>query len=80
MNAETIPLGARLLSVADAFDNMTTNHSYRPALERKKAFEELSSNIRSQFCPVAVKAFNAGYVKARLRQTNTTYVPKAPDF
>jgi putative nucleotidyltransferase with HDIG domain len=80
LSAETIPLGARLLSVADAFDNMTTNHSYRQALDRKRAFEELSSNIRSQFCPVAVKAFNAGFVKARLRQTNTTYVPKAPDF
>jgi putative nucleotidyltransferase with HDIG domain len=75
LHMKTIPLGARLIAVADAFDNMTTDHSYRPAFDKKKAFGELANNINSQFCPVAVKAFNAGFVKARLRQTSGVTMP-----
>jgi len=64
--AEAIPMGARLIAVADAFDNMTTDHVYRKALSRQQAFAELHNNARSQFCPVAVKAFNSGFVRTRL--------------
>jgi response regulator RpfG family c-di-GMP phosphodiesterase len=63
---EAIPIGARLIAVADAFDNMTTDHPYRKALMRQQALGELSKHIRTQFCPLAVKAFNAGFLKSRL--------------
>ncbi len=66
LEAEAIPLGARLIAVADAFDNMTTNHVYRKALSRQQAFAELHQYARSQFCPVAVRAFNSGFVRSRL--------------
>jgi HD-GYP domain-containing protein (c-di-GMP phosphodiesterase class II) len=66
LKAETIPLGARLISVADAFDNMTIAHAYRKALSQQQAFTELCKHARSQFCPVAVKAFNSGFVRSRL--------------
>jgi HD-GYP domain-containing protein (c-di-GMP phosphodiesterase class II) len=66
LEAEAIPLGARLIAVADAFDNMTTAHAYRKALTRQQAFAELHQCARSQFCPVAVKAFNSGFVRTRL--------------
>ncbi len=66
LQGEGIPIGARLLAVADAFDNMTTEHSYRAALNRQHAFAELRRCANSQFCPVAVKAFNSGFVKSRL--------------
>ena len=66
LTGEQIPLGARLIAVADAFANMTTNHPYRAALSRKEAFAELHRGINTQFCPVAVKAFNAGFVRSRL--------------
>ena len=56
-----------MIAVADAFDIMTTNHSYRKAIGLKGAFAELHKNAGSQFCPDAVKAFNAGYVRARLK-------------
>ena len=58
---EAIPIGARLIAVADAFDNMTTEHPYRVALDNKLAFVELNRHIRSQFCPIAVKAFFSGF-------------------
>jgi HD-GYP domain-containing protein (c-di-GMP phosphodiesterase class II) len=66
LKGEAIPLGARLIAVADAFDNMTTGHPYRAALGVQHAFNELRRCARTQFCPVAVKAFSAGFAKSRL--------------
>jgi HD-GYP domain-containing protein (c-di-GMP phosphodiesterase class II) len=69
LHGENIPLGARLISVVDAFDNMTTNHSYRSAMRPQEAFAELFRCSGDQFCPKAVKAFNTGYVRTRLTQS-----------
>lgn len=66
IRGESIPIGARLIAVADAFDNMTTSHVYKKALRQEQAFAELTRNMRSQFCPIAVKAFNSGFVRSRL--------------
>jgi len=60
LGGEAIPLGARLIAVADAFDTMTTDRSYRAALTVDHAVKELHDCSGSQFCPVAVKAFIAG--------------------
>jgi response regulator RpfG family c-di-GMP phosphodiesterase len=57
---ENIPLGARLIAVADAFDTMTTDRAYRPAMSVDAAVKELHNGAGSQFCPVAVKAFISG--------------------
>lgn len=66
LRGEMIPMGARLLAVADAFDHMTTEHAYRAALNTQHAFAELHRCTNRQFCPVAVKAFSSGFVKSRL--------------
>ncbi|OGO32982.1 MAG: hypothetical protein A2Z29_07095 [Chloroflexi bacterium RBG_16_56_11] len=63
---EAIPMGARLIAVADAFDHMTTAHPYREALSRPQAFTELLRKAGTQFCPTAVRAFNSGFIKAKL--------------
>jgi putative nucleotidyltransferase with HDIG domain len=65
LKGEAISMGARLIAVADAFDNMTMAHPYRAALSRQDAFTELKRHMRSQFCPVAVNAFTSGFIKAR---------------
>ena len=57
---EAIPIGARLIAVADAFDAMTTNRAYRAALSVDYAVQELDRCSGSQFCPLAVKAFISG--------------------
>jgi putative nucleotidyltransferase with HDIG domain len=80
LQGKKIPLEARLIAVADAFDAMTTTHNHRQAVDQQKAFSELTKNIRSQFCPIAVKAFNDGFAKTRLRQIRGTYIPKSPDY
>jgi response regulator RpfG family c-di-GMP phosphodiesterase len=45
---EDIPLGARILAVVDAYDSMTSDRSYRPALSVKEATKRLLAGAGSQ--------------------------------
>lgn len=54
---EQIPLGARILAVADAYDAMTSDRPYRKAMSRDEAIEELRVNAGRQFDPQIVQAF-----------------------
>ncbi len=60
LRGEEIPMGARLIAVADAFDCMTIESSYRAALTTESAVKELNDCSGSQFCPRAVKALISG--------------------
>jgi diguanylate cyclase (GGDEF)-like protein/PAS domain S-box-containing protein len=55
---EQLPLGARMLSIVDAFDAMITDHVYRRALSRERAFNELFRYAGRQFDPELVQAFS----------------------
>jgi len=57
LKAEAIPLGARILAAADAFDAMTTNRSYRPKLAAETAVDELRRHSGTQFDPAVADAF-----------------------
>jgi HD-GYP domain-containing protein (c-di-GMP phosphodiesterase class II) len=54
---EEIPLLARILGIADAYDAMTTERVYRPALTQEEAVQELKSQAGKQFDPRLVKVF-----------------------
>ncbi len=56
---EEIPLGARIIHVADAFDSMLSTRVYRPALPLADALAELRSKAGTQFCPRCVGAIDA---------------------
>jgi diguanylate cyclase (GGDEF)-like protein len=56
---ESIPLGSRIVFVADAFDAMTSTRPYRPALRREEAVRELERCAGTQFDPEVVDAFIA---------------------
>ena len=60
LRGEDIPVGSRILAVADAFDTMTTDRAYRPALTFDYTVGELYACAGSQFCPMAVEAFLSG--------------------
>jgi putative two-component system response regulator len=52
-----IPLGGRIIAVADAFSAMTGDRVYRPALPLDRAWAELRTHAGSQFDPDIVEAF-----------------------
>ncbi len=54
---DAIPLGARILSVADAFDAMTSDRAYRKAMSMEKAISELESNAGTQFDADLIPSF-----------------------
>ena len=57
LRGEQIPLGARIFSIADSFDAMTSERPYRHALPLEEAVEEIRDGAGSQFDPECVKAF-----------------------
>jgi len=61
LEGEHIPLGARIIAVADAFDAMTSDRVYRAALPVDVAFAELAKGRGAQFDPQIVDVFEAAY-------------------
>jgi HD-GYP domain-containing protein (c-di-GMP phosphodiesterase class II) len=57
LRGEEIPLGSRIIAVADSFDALTTNRPYRKALSQQAALEELMRCSGTQFDPEIVNAF-----------------------
>jgi putative nucleotidyltransferase with HDIG domain len=55
LRGEDIPLGARIIGVADAFDAMTSNRPYRKALPMDKVIKELKDFSGIQFDPDIVE-------------------------
>ncbi len=63
-----IPITARILTVADAFDAMTSDRSYRPRLSVKQALEELEKCSGTQFDPEAVKALQRTHLEVENKE------------
>lgn len=59
ISGTAIPLGARIIAVADAYDAMTSDRPYRTALTGEEARAELRRNAGRQFDPSVVEAFLA---------------------
>ncbi|MBI4850126.1 MAG: HD domain-containing protein [Nitrospirae bacterium] len=57
LNDGQIPLGAKILHVADSFDSMTSDRPYRPAPGTEYALSELHKYKGKQFDPAVVEAF-----------------------
>lgn len=57
LKSEDIPLLARILCVADAYDAMTADRPYRQGLSKDIAIEELKRCSGTQFTPEVVEAF-----------------------
>jgi HD-GYP domain-containing protein (c-di-GMP phosphodiesterase class II) len=57
LKGEDIPMIARILAVADAFDAMSTSRSYRPAMTRDQVLAELRRGAGTQFDPTLVEQF-----------------------
>jgi|UniRef100_A0A7V3RHC8 HD-GYP domain-containing protein (c-di-GMP phosphodiesterase class II) len=63
LKGKKIPLGARIIAIADSFDAMTSDRPYRPRMEIKVALEEIKRNRRTQFDPELVEVFIKSFEK-----------------
>ena len=52
----------RVLTIADAFDAMTSPRPHRPAMSREEALGEMASNVKTQFDPGLVEPFGRAVV------------------
>ena len=78
LKGNQIPLAARILTVADAFDAMTSDRPYRRALSQEVAAAEIRRNAGSQFCPDVVAALDeclAGPGRSTQRRAVKTVAP-----
>ncbi|MCA9878924.1 MAG: HD-GYP domain-containing protein [Thermomicrobiales bacterium] len=77
---EAIPLGARIIAVADAFDAMTSDRVYRAALSPEVAFSELRKGAGAQFDPQLVDLFQTAWIaKQRQQPLPPVGVPQAAE-
>ena len=59
LSGNQINIFSQIISVADAYDAMTSSRAYRPALSQKEAIAELCRNKGAQFSPKVVDSFMA---------------------
>ncbi len=59
LSGDEIPLGARILAVAESFDAMLTPHPYRPALAPQEALAQIAAEAGTQFDPRVASALVA---------------------
>lgn len=71
---DQIPLPARIVFVADAYDALTTDRPYRRAMSPVAALEEIEHHAGTQFCPSVVAALLAVWAA----QPETLLTPSTP--
>ena len=69
LSGEQIPLAARIISVADAYDAMTSPRPFREALDHEEALGHLESGAGTQFDPEVVRAFSEFEAIAQIRRS-----------
>lgn len=73
LKGEQIPLGARIIAVADAFVNMTTERPYATAMTSSEAARELESKSGMQFDGMVVRILTAHLKGERLAAERKQY-------
>lgn len=77
LKGEAIPIGARILSVVDCFDALTSERPYRRAMSVDEAMKHLISEMGTSFDPRVVAAIEKRYLELEqeVRRTETTKSP-----
>lgn len=76
LKGNEIPIEARILAVADAFDAMINDRSYRYKFTEKEAVDKIIKNKGEQFDPEAVEAFLRIHKNGRIKQINDEWAEK----
>jgi putative nucleotidyltransferase with HDIG domain len=67
---EDIPLEARILSVADVYDSLTSDRPYRKAMSPFEAKDVIANGAGKEFDPKVVKAFLKAFGRAEMEVPN----------
>jgi HD-GYP domain-containing protein (c-di-GMP phosphodiesterase class II) len=70
LSRSEIPLIARIIAVADAYDAMTSKRPYRSPMTKEEALRELRANSGIQFDPAIVRIFIKYMTKENQRQNH----------
>lgn len=76
LRGTNIPLGARILSVVDCFDALTSDRPYRPKLTSEEALQVVIARRGLMYDPVVVDAFAANI--RRLEESTQDLGPESP--
>jgi putative nucleotidyltransferase with HDIG domain len=68
LKGREIPILAKIVSVADTFDAMTTDRPYRKAMDKQAAIKELKKCTGTQFDKEVVEAFIRAYRKGEIQK------------
>jgi HD-GYP domain-containing protein (c-di-GMP phosphodiesterase class II) len=77
LKGERIPLGSRIIAVADAFDAMTSDRVYRAALSIDVAIAELRKGRGTQFDPQIVDVFETA-IANQVGPPSSSVEPESP--
>ena len=73
---EAIPLGARIVAVADSFDAMTTNRPYSPARTLENALQEIADCSGTLYDPTMVNVFQSLWNEGQIKQISSIWKAK----
>lgn len=73
LSGTEIPMGARILSVVDCFDALTSDRPYRPKLSDEEALTILTDRRGSMYDPIVVDTFTA--VHRQIQPTSSEWIP-----
>ncbi|MDI6829644.1 MAG: HD domain-containing protein, partial [Armatimonadota bacterium] len=76
LKGEEIPLGARILAIADVYDAMTSKRSYRPSYSPQQAIDYIRKSNGTQFDPAVVRAFERAIAKGKIPGLNNEEIAK----
>jgi putative nucleotidyltransferase with HDIG domain len=79
LKGDEIPLGAQIITVADAYDAMTSSRPYRKAFRPKQALKEILENAGTQFGPTVCDAFERIFdrISGKNRKKTTSHLQVA---
>jgi response regulator RpfG family c-di-GMP phosphodiesterase len=65
LHGEVIPLSARIMAIADSFDEMTSPRIYRAPISAQEALDKIKEGAGSQFDPKCVEAFSDSFTEVK---------------
>ncbi|MCS6907726.1 MAG: response regulator [Anaerolineales bacterium] len=80
LKGEEIPLGARIVAVADSFDAVSIDRPYRNGLALLEAYQEILKCSGTHFDPQVVKAFQRAWEQNKIQQIYSSTITKVPSF